>query len=90
MLDLLNVLKSLHMNNYENIGFAIGYGDIFNAFTALGFNNSELLNYELRKLSDNGLIELFCIDNFDKNLICAVKLKQFSNPLHLRHSFYHT
>lgn len=75
MINLIDMLKSLPMNNYRDIGLAISYSDIFNALESIGFDNKDKLNYELKKLSDNGVIELFCMNDFDKDLIYAVRFK---------------
>lgn len=74
-INLIDILKSLPMHNWKDKGFAINHSDIYDAVKLLGLDNSDILNCELRKLSDAGIIELLSDENFDENLIFAVRFK---------------
>lgn len=75
MLNLIDLLKTIPMINHDKIGLAISYGDIYTLLKAKGFDNKDYLDCELKKLSDKGIIQLFCMDDFDENLIYAVRFK---------------
>lgn len=75
MVDLITLIKSIPMDNYENIGLAVGWDKVYQASKSYGFENQNALNFELRKLSSAGLVELFCMYGFDENLIYAVRVK---------------
>lgn len=74
-INLVDILKSLPMHNWKNKGLTISYSDIYNVVESLVLDNKTILNYELRKLSDAGVIELLSDESFDKNLCFAVKFK---------------
>jgi len=62
------------MQNHEDFGLAIGYADIYAALRDKGIENNDLLDYKLKELAKEGIIKLFTLDDFDENLIIAVKI----------------
>lgn len=74
-INLVDILKSLPMHNWKNKGLTISYSDIYSAVEPLGLDNKDILNCELRKLSDAGIIELLSDESFDKDLCFAVRFK---------------
>lgn len=75
-MNLLSLLKTLPMRNHAKFGLAINYADIYNAAKMYGLDNKDVLNFELKKLADNGSIELFGLDGPNDDLYVAARVKQ--------------
>ena len=76
-INLLEIIKELPYNNYEGIGYAVGFADIFSYLkTHHGIDSQDMLNFHLNQMSKDGLLQLHRMDNdSDENdIIIAVSL----------------
>lgn len=73
-INLLGVIKGLPRTNYEGIGYAVGFGDIFNYLNQhSGINSQEMVNFYLNQLAKDGLIQIHKLDD-ETDIIVAVSV----------------
>lgn len=76
-IDLLKIIKELPRANYKGIGYAVGFGDIFDCLNLHhGINSQEMVNFYLNQLAKDGLVQLHRMDdNSDEHdVIVAVSV----------------
>jgi len=76
-INLLEIIKSLPIRNYDKLGNVIGFVDIFNYLkTHYAIDNQDLICSYLDKLENDGLIKIHRLedDNDKLDLIIAIEL----------------
>jgi hypothetical protein len=73
---ILQLVRCLDERFVESYGYLVTYSDLYNAYERMyGIDNSDIFNYLLESLENEGLIEIQRLSDFDNDLFVGVRAK---------------
>lgn len=73
-INLLEIIKRLPHNNFKNIGYAVGFGDILEYLNFHhGIDSQEMVSFYLNQLAKDGLVQIHKLDD-ETDIIIAVSV----------------